>query len=91
MGSRHDYAMNRRSFAFFGSVSGVVDCDWRRKNLKNELVSHFCNHEPSFRKTMCAIDAKQHKCFFLVLENNIQNLATGFALFTVVETKGFIG
>ena len=42
-------------------------------------------------KAMCSITAKQHKCRFLILKRNIQNVATGFALFTVVETSRFIG
>ena len=42
-------------------------------------------------KTMCAVTAKQHKVRFLVLKRNIQNVAAGFALFTVVETSRFVG
>ena len=34
---------------------------------------------------------KQHKCRFLVLKRNIQNVAAGFALFTVVETCRLFG
>ena len=40
---------------------------------------------------MCTVTAKQHNCRFLVLKMNIQNVAAGFALFTVVETARFIG
>ena len=42
-------------------------------------------------KAMCSITAKQHNCRFLVLKRNIQNVAAGFALLTVVETSRFIG
>ena len=42
-------------------------------------------------KTMCTVTAKQYKCRFLVLKRNIQNVAAGFALLTVVETSHFIG
>ena len=40
---------------------------------------------------MCTVTTKQHNCRFLVLKRNIQNVAAGFALFTVVETSRFIG
>ena len=42
-------------------------------------------------KTLCTATAKQHNCRILVLKKNIQNVAAGFALFTVVETSRFIG
>ena len=42
-------------------------------------------------KAMCSNTAKQHNYRFLVLKRNIQNMAAGFALFTVVETNRFIG
>ena len=42
-------------------------------------------------KTMCTVIAKQHNCRFFVLKRNIQNVAAGLALFTVVETSRFIG
>ena len=38
-------------------------------------------------KTMCTVTAKQHKCRFSILKRNLQNVAAGFALFTVVETS----
>ena len=44
-----------------------------------------------FCKAMCSITAKQHNCWFLVFEGNIQNMAACFALFTVVETNHFFG
>ena len=40
-------------------------------------------------KKMRTVTAKQHKCRFLVLKTNIQNVVAGFALFTVVETSRF--
>ena len=42
-------------------------------------------------KAMCTVTAKQYNCRFLLLKRNIQNVAAGFALFTVVETSRFIG
>ena len=42
-------------------------------------------------KTMCTVTAKHYICRFLVLKRNIQNVAAGFALFTVVETSRFFG
>ena len=44
-----------------------------------------------FCKTMCTVTTKQHKCPFLVLKGNVQNVAASFALFTVVEASCFIG
>ena len=41
-------------------------------------------------KTICTVTAKQHNCQFLVLEWNFQNVAAGFALFTVEEISRFI-
>ena len=41
-------------------------------------------------KAMCTVTTKQQNCRFLVLKMNIQNVAAGFALFTVVETSRFI-
>ena len=38
---------------------------------------------------MRTVTAKQHNCRFLVLKRNIQNVAIGFALFTVVENSRF--
>ena len=40
---------------------------------------------------MCSNTAKQHICRFLVRKRNIQNVAAGFALFTIEETRHFIG
>ena len=42
-------------------------------------------------KIMCIITAKQHNCWFLILKRHFQNVAPGLALFTVVETRYFIG
>ena len=41
-------------------------------------------------KTMGTVTAKLHNCRFLVLKRNIQNVAAGFALFTVEGTSRFI-
>ena len=40
--------------------------------------------------TNCTVTAKQHNCRFLLPKRNIQNVAAGFALFTVVETSRFL-
>ena len=42
-------------------------------------------------KKMCTATAKQHNCRFLFLKRNIQNVAAGLALFTVVVNSRFIG
>ena len=44
-----------------------------------------------FTKAMRVFAAKLHNCRYLVLEKNIQNVAAGFAPFTVVETRRSIG
>ena len=41
-------------------------------------------------KTMCTVTAKQQICRFLLLKRNIQNVAAGFALFTLEETIRFV-
>ena len=58
---------------------------------KKEMDFFFVVATRLSRKTMCSITTKQHNCRFFVLERNIQNVAAGFALFTVVETSRFIG
>ena len=42
-----------------------------------------------FCQTMFTITTRQHDCRFLVLQRIIENVAAGFALFTVVETSPF--
>ena len=91
MGNRHNYATNGENFTFFGSRSGVVDCDCRKFFSKIRWVFIFVVTFRLFDKAMCAIATKKHKCRFLVLEGNIQNVAAGSALFTVVEITRFIG
>ena len=91
MGCRHNYAINGRNFVFFGSGSGVVDFDWWRNIFEKEIVFIFLIRIRLFDKTMCAIATKQHNCRFLGPERNIQNVAAGFALFAVVDTRRFIG
>ena len=54
---------------------------------KMEMASR--NRDSSFLQSNET--AKQHNCRLLVLKRNIQTVATGFALFTVVETSRFIG
>ena len=58
---------------------------------KMEMAFFFVISTQLSGKAMCSITAKQHNCRFLVLKRNIQNVAAGFALFTVVETSRFIG
>ena len=41
--------------------------------------------------SLSTVTAKQQMCRFLVHKRNIQNVAAGFALFTVVENSRFIG
>ena len=79
---------------FFGSGSDALGCDWRRSFIKNGdglwlffLVVTTCLS----CETKCTVTTKQHNCRFLVLKRNIQNVAAGFALFTIVRTSDFIG
>ena len=78
---------------FFGSGSDVIGCDWREPKFHQNwrwLLFLVVATRLSC-KTMCTVTAKQRKCRLLVLNTNIQNVAAGFALFTVVETSSFIG
>ena len=52
---------------------------------EKEIASLFRSRDSSFLQNT----AKQHNCRFLVLKRNIQNVAAGFALCTVVETSRF--
>ena len=69
----------------------MLGCDWRRQILKPGDGFFFVDTNRLSRKTMCTVSAKQQNCRFLILKSNIQNVAAGFALFTVVETSRFIG
>ena len=89
MGCRHNYTKNGITSAFFGSGSDVLGSDWRRNFFKNGDGFFVVATRP-FWKTMCTVTAKQINWRLLVLKRNIQNVAAGFALFTVVETSRFI-
>ena len=91
MGCRHGYAINGLPSAFFDSGSDVLGCDWRWNFIKNGDGFFFVVTTRRSSKTMCTITTKQQNCQFLVLKRKIQNVAAGFALFTVVETSRFIG
>ena len=82
MGSRHIHAINGMTFAFFGTCSHVIDCDWRKNFFKKEIVFHFVVMTCLSDKAIRAITAKQHIRRYLVLERNIQNLAARLALKT---------
>ena len=56
---------------------------------KMEMVFLFRSRDSFFCKTMGTVTTKQHNCRFLVLKRNNQNVAAGFALFTVVKTSRF--
>ena len=88
MGCRHDYAINRITSAFSVQVRMSLVVTGEKNSSKKEMVFLFRSLSC---KTMCIITAKQQKCRFLVLKRNIQNVAAGFALFTVVESSSFIG
>ena len=66
---------------------------WLAKNFlqKRRWFFLFVVAYTLFCKTMSTVTTKQHICRFLILKRNIQNVAAGFALFTVVETSRFIG
>ena len=82
---------NRITSAFFGSGSDVLGCDWRRNFFKRRWFFFFRITTRLSCKTMCNTTVNQHNCQFLVLKRSSQNVAAGFALFTVVETSHFIG
>ena len=92
MGCRHDYTINGITSTFFCFRLG---CAWlglaEKFFQKWRWLFFFVVATRLSCKTMCTITAKQNNCPFLVLIRNIQNVAAGFALFTVVETSRFIG
>ena len=65
-------------------IRGEVSSRWRRLSFFVIATRLSC-------KTISTLTVKQHNCRFLVLKKNIQKVAAGFALFTVVETSRFIG
>ena len=84
MRCRHDYAINGKTSAFFGSGSDVLGCEWRRNFIpKGDGFSFSQSRLVPLAKKMCTITAKQNNCRFLVHKRNIQNVAAGFGLFTV--------
>ena len=91
MGSWHDCAINGRILDWFGSGSSVADGDWRKKFFKREMVFHFHSHDSPLWQRIYSSATKQNICWFFVLKRNIQNVATVFAFFTVVDTRGFTG
>ena len=41
MGCQHDFAINGKTSAFFGSNAAVLGCDWWRNFFKNRGGFHF--------------------------------------------------
>ena len=92
MGCRHDYAINGKTSTFFVSGSDMLGCGWPENFLKKRRWLYFFVIATRLScKTRCTVTAKQHNCRFFVLNREIQNVAAGFALFTVVETSRFDG
>ena len=56
-----------------------------------EIIFLFRSQTRLSCKAMCTVTPKQHNCRFLVLKRNIQNVAAGFAFFTVIETSRLFG
>ena len=79
----------------FHLLSLMFRCDWlwlvSKCLRKRSWFFFFVVTTRLFDRAVCAIAAKQHLCRFLVFERKIQSVVTGFALFTVVELRRFIG
>ena len=58
---------------------------------KTEMVFRFRCHDSFFLQSNVYRHRQTENCRFLVLKRNIENVAAGFALFTIVETSRFIG
>ena len=88
----HNFGSNWTRFALFWFRFG---CAWLWLAVKilqkDRWFSFLVIATRLSGKAMCIVTAKQQKCRFFVLKSNIQNVATRFALFTVVETSRFIG
>ena len=90
MGCGHDYAIKGMIFAFLAQVRlcmiviGGEICSQMEKSFL------FRSRDSPFLQSNVYISAKQN-CRFLLREKDIQNVAAGFALFTVLEPRRFIG
>ena len=56
-----------------------------------EMAFLFRSRDSSFLQNNVYRHRQQNNCRFLVPKRNIQNVAEGYALSTVVETSRFIG
>ena len=79
-------------FVLFWFTFGCA-CLWLTEKFlqKRKWFFFFAVATTLFCKIMSAVTTKQHNCRFLVLKSNIQNVAAGFAIFTVVQTSSFNG
>ena len=74
---------NWTGFCFFGSGSGVLDCDWRRFFFRNGDGFWFSLSRLAF-STKQFVQSPPKKIGFLFVERNFQNVAVHFALQTIV-------
>ena len=59
MGSRHDYAINRKILVIIGTRLGVADRDWRKNFVRMERFFFiFVATTQVFDKTICAVTTK---------------------------------
>ena len=86
MGSRHDYAIKGKFFAFLGPGSSVLDCHWRENFFKLGNGFSFSWSRLAFFAKQCVATAPSN---VNVVERNIERLRAGFELFTVVKCRFF--
>ena len=81
-----------KDFAFFGRSSGVVDCDWRRKFFETgDNIRFFSVTTRFFCGAIRAISASYVQFQQFSPHWSFEYVTAGFAFFTVVERRSFIG
>ena len=76
---------------FFGSGLVNADCDWHKIYFKKRDGFFFRSRDSSpLHSTICRFQQKS-QCWLLFPKWNIIEPTAGFALFTIVETRSFIG
>ena len=91
MGCRHNYAKNGKLLPFLVQVRMCLVVIGGEISSKKEMAFVFRSHDSSFLQNNVYHHRQTNNCWFLVVKRNIQIVAAGFALFTVVETIRFIG
>ena len=91
MGCRHDCAINGITSTFLVQVRMCLVVIGGEVSSKMEMVFLFRSRDSSFLQNKMYHYHQTTFFWFLVHERNFQNVAAGFALFTVVETSRSFG